>query len=230
MSTGRGPGEITPDGCAVEVYRRLPPAGEAELVHAVAPAGAAVLDLGAGVGRVAQPLAALGHRVVAVDESAAMLALVEPPVTGVRSRIQDLALPQRFGAVLLASHLVNVPDAGERHALLAAAARHLGPGGVVVGQWHPPEWFERLAPGGRYGGASGPVTTGLEVLDLSAHEVTAIVRYRVVEAGRDLRWQQRFTAARLSVEDLDADLARAGLRRTGWPIPDRTWFTAARTS
>jgi 2-polyprenyl-3-methyl-5-hydroxy-6-metoxy-1,4-benzoquinol methylase len=68
-STGSGPGVITPDGCAVEFYALLPPRPEAEIVHAAGTPGASVLDLGAGTGRMTSALAALGHRVVAVDES-----------------------------------------------------------------------------------------------------------------------------------------------------------------
>src|SRR4029077_9996693 len=37
-------------------------------------AGARCLDVGAGTGRVSVPFAALGHRMVAIDRSAAMLA------------------------------------------------------------------------------------------------------------------------------------------------------------
>jgi SAM-dependent methyltransferase len=219
---GRGPGAITPDGCAVEVYRRLPPAGEAELVHGAVPAGAAVLDLGCGTGRIAAPLAALGHRVVGVDTSQEMLALVDPAVTAVRSSIEDLDLPERFAGVLMASHLVNTPDAEDRAALLAAAARHLAAGGVLVAQWHPPQWFDRLRPGGRHAGALGAVATELEVLELSRSGMEAVVRYRV----GDLRWEQWFRAARLGIEALDADLAGAGLRRTAWLTPGREWFAA----
>jgi SAM-dependent methyltransferase len=219
---GAGPGAITPDGCAVEVYRRLPPAGEAELVHAAVPAGTAVLDLGCGVGRIAGPLTALGHPVVGVDESAAMLALLPAGVEPVGSRIDDLYLPTRFGAVLLASHLVNTPDAAARAALLDAAARHLAAHGVLVAQWNPPAWFARLRTGGRYSGALGDVGTELEVLALTPDVVQAVVRYSV----DGLRWEQWFRAARLDVDALDAELAAAGLRRSGWLTADETWFAA----
>lgn len=219
---GAGPGAITPDGCAVEVYRRFPPDGEAELVHAAVLPGAAVLDLGCGVGRVAAPLAALGHQVVGVDESPEMLALLPAGIEGIRSRIEDLALPARFGGVLLASHLVNTPDARARAGLLGAAARHLAPDGLLVAQWNPPGWFARLRPGGRYAGSLGDVATELEVLELTPDAVEAVVRYAV----DDLCWEQWFRAARLDVDTLDAELARAGLRRTGWLTPDETWFTA----
>jgi SAM-dependent methyltransferase len=67
---------ITPDGCSVELYALLPPMGEPEVVHAAVPAGASILELGAGAGRVTHRLVALGHPVVAVDESAEMLAQI----------------------------------------------------------------------------------------------------------------------------------------------------------
>ena len=80
--------------------------GEPEIVHAAIPPGSSVLELGCGTGRITHPLVALGHPVVAVDESPEMLAHVRGAET-VRARIQDLALGRRFGVVLLASHLIN---------------------------------------------------------------------------------------------------------------------------
>src|SRR5256885_6246035 len=59
-----GPGEITPDGCAVDFYALVPPAGEAAIVHGAVPAGASVLELGCGTGRILRPLATLGHPVL----------------------------------------------------------------------------------------------------------------------------------------------------------------------
>jgi hypothetical protein len=47
---GAGPGVIAPDGCAVELYALLPSMGEPEIVHAAIPAGASILELGAGAG------------------------------------------------------------------------------------------------------------------------------------------------------------------------------------
>jgi hypothetical protein len=55
---GTGPGVITPDGCAVDFYALLPPMGEPGIVHAAIPAGASILELGAGAGRVTHPLLA----------------------------------------------------------------------------------------------------------------------------------------------------------------------------
>src|SRR6185369_7492593 len=82
---GTGPGEITPDGCAVDLYAIIPPAGEAAIVDAAVPPGASVLELGCGTGRILRPLAEAGHPVLGVDESAGMLAALADLPT-VRSR------------------------------------------------------------------------------------------------------------------------------------------------
>ena len=72
-NVGTGPGEITPDGCAVDFYALLPPMGEPSIVHSAVPEGASILELGCGTGRILRPLADLGHPVLGVDESPAML-------------------------------------------------------------------------------------------------------------------------------------------------------------
>jgi hypothetical protein len=43
---------VAPDGSPVELYLRLTPRGEAEIVGGVIEAGAEILELGCGVGRV----------------------------------------------------------------------------------------------------------------------------------------------------------------------------------
>jgi SAM-dependent methyltransferase len=146
--TGTGPGVLTPDGCAVDLYALLPPMGEPRVVHAAVPAGATILELGAGAGRVTGPLVALGHPVVAVDESPEMLARVRGAET-VRASIQDLRLGRRFDAVLLGSFLVNVADHGLRHRFLEACRDHVDDGGCVLVQRDPPSWFDQAAEGER---------------------------------------------------------------------------------
>src|SRR5690242_9131116 len=91
---GSGPGPIAPDGSAVAMYAALPADEEAAaLVHRALPAGGSVLDLGAGTGRLAMPLLALGHPIVAVDNSAEMLARIGGGVRTVCADIAALALP-----------------------------------------------------------------------------------------------------------------------------------------
>ncbi|GGN88168.1 hypothetical protein GCM10010112_71400 [Actinoplanes lobatus] len=68
-----GGGVVTPDGCTVEVYLHLPANGEPDLIDRAVPEGSRILELGCGTGRLANVLAARGHDVVGVDESAAML-------------------------------------------------------------------------------------------------------------------------------------------------------------
>jgi SAM-dependent methyltransferase len=207
------------DGSPVEVYRRLPAMGEPELVHALAPGGR-VLDLGSGTGRIADPLVALGHEVLAVDSSAEMLDAVRSARTH-RARIEELDLAERFDVVLLAAHLVNTPDAGLRRALLSAAHRHLADDGRVLLQWHEPGWFDALRPGARHEGSIGPLRSALEVHDLAGGLLWATVTYR----DGDQAWSQTFRAARLTDDEIAADLRAAGLRRAG-PAPAPSWLVA----
>src|SRR5215469_6347222 len=136
---GTGPGVITPDVCAVDFYAMMPEFGEPAIVHQAVGPGAGILELGCGAGRVTHPLIVLGHPVVAVDESPEMLAHVRGAET-VCARIQDLSLGRRFGAVLLASHLINA-DGETRRVFLDACRRHVADDGCVIIQQHSPEWF-----------------------------------------------------------------------------------------
>lgn len=215
---GTGPGAITPDGCAVAVYLRLPAMGEPRIVHDAVPAGASVLDLGSGPGRVAHGLVELGHPVLAVDQSAEMLAHVRGAET-VCAPIAGLHLGRRFGAVLLASHLVNTPEDDERAALLSAGARHLAPGGRLIVEWHPPAWFDTAAAG-----ASEVGGVRIELADVVRRGdlLDATVRYW---SGSAL-WTQTFTARRLGETRLARELQEADLRFDGWLTDEHTWFAA----
>jgi SAM-dependent methyltransferase len=61
--------DIAPDGSPVAFHARLPATGEPELIHGLIGLGASVLDLGCGPGRIAGPLAALGHPIVPAGSS-----------------------------------------------------------------------------------------------------------------------------------------------------------------
>jgi SAM-dependent methyltransferase len=211
---------ITPDGCAVDFYAMLSPRGEPEIIHeAAGHLAASVLELGAGAGRVTGPLAALGHRVVAVDESPEMLAHITTART-ICSRIEDLALEERFDVVLLASHLINVPDDQELHNLLATCARHVSPSGCVLIEQHAPDWFE--AAGESESEADGIVFRLRDISRPAPELLSATVEYQV----GDQVWTQTFTARRLGTERLTAALAGAGLAFDRYLTADNTWFMA----
>jgi SAM-dependent methyltransferase len=216
---GRGDATITADGCPVEVYAALPPAGEAELVHAAVVTRGSVLELGCGTGRIAEGLAALGHGVVGVDASAEMLAHLRR-ATPVHTAIETLALPERFDAVLLASTLVNTHDAAQRAAFLRTAARHLAPDGVVIVQRHPPTWADEVAPHRWW---AGPVE--LELRDVVRHSRT-VVSATVVHRLGTIVAEQDFTTEVLDDDALAAALGRAGLHPQQTLTPDGAWVTA----
>jgi SAM-dependent methyltransferase len=193
---------VAPDGSPVELYLRLPPLGEAELVHGLVPAGADILELGCGVGRVTHELVRLRHRVVAVDESTEMLAHVRG-AERVRSTIQELALDRRFPCVLLMSHLVNDDEA--RAGLLQACARHVTEDGVVLVERHPPGWQPEAGERRRL---EGGVVVSLEAVAVEPPFVAATVRYEAAGTA----WLHPFRARLLDDDELDAELRAAGLR------------------
>jgi SAM-dependent methyltransferase len=223
QSSGTGPGAITPDGCSVELYSLLPPMGEPEIIHAAIPARASILELGAGAGRVTHRLLELGHPVVAVDESAEMLAEIRGAET-VRASIQELHLGRRFDVVLLASFLVNTHDRELRRRFLSACREHVRDDGCVLVQRHEPAWFEEAAEGER---SSGGVTFRLRDLARPRPGVlSATVEYQLGER----RWTQSFTAERLDDEQLAAALGEVGLAVDAYLTADGSWVRAVPAS
>ena len=209
--------DVAPDGSPVAFYRRLPAAGEPELIHRAIAAGASVLDLGCGPSRIAGPLAALGHAVTGVDDGPGMIAALPREVEGVVGDARTIRLGRRFGAVLLASHLVNDPANGA--AFVATAAVHLEPGGVVVGQTYPAGWDPTATVGRetRMGDARIEMLRATVIGDM----LEAEVRYGV----DDLVWQQSFRARMLGDAGLREILASGGLAFDRW-LEQPGWFVA----
>jgi len=109
------------------------------LIDAAAlPSGARVLDVGAGTGRVAIPLASRGCRVVALDPSTPMLARTLDKAPGVRLALTVGAgapLPFRdrsFDGVVIARLLYLLSDWRET---LDEAVRVLRGGGCLLHEW-----------------------------------------------------------------------------------------------
>jgi SAM-dependent methyltransferase len=217
---GTGPGAITPDGCSVELYERIPVGDEPEIIAAAVPAGAGILELGCGVGRVTRPLTERGFTVTAVDESAEMLERVRG-VRTVRSPIETLELDERFDVVLLASYLVHAGDEELRRGMLRTCRRYVADGGCVLIQRQSEDLsrYDRLP---WEAAVNGGVTRMV-----SAPEVAPGVReIRVEYIYPDAEWSQTFLSRPLTAEAFEAALAEADLVVDAYLTPDHTWVRA----
>ncbi|CAN5809561.1 class I SAM-dependent methyltransferase [soil metagenome] len=117
-----------------------------------ASAGGPLLELAAGTGRVALPLAAAGNAVTAVDRDPHMLARARRTWDEIQSagrgsgeletieaEISGLHLERRFALVILALNtLLLLPGREAQRECLQAMARHLAPDGrAVIDVWLP---------------------------------------------------------------------------------------------
>jgi SAM-dependent methyltransferase len=98
-----------------------------------------ILDVGAGTGRVTIDLAARGHRVVALDAEAALLAALRERAEGLNvetvaadARGFDLG-ERRFGLIIVPMQTLQLLGGPEgRAAFLRAARAHMTPGGLLA--------------------------------------------------------------------------------------------------
>lgn len=189
-----------------------------------------VLELGAGSGRLAVPLAARGLEVWALDASTAMLdrLAAKPGGDRVRAVRGDMAVldvgagpPGGFAVVLCAFNtLFNLTDLDAQRRCLARVADVLAPGGrLVIEAFVPP-------PGGEGDAAVGAVEPrhiGLDEVVLTVSRLDPARRtvtgqhVQITEAGIRLRpWVLHY----LAPAELDAVAAGAGLtlseRHAGW--------------
>lgn len=197
------------------MWLRLSPGTVPAIIDGAVPSGARILELGCAVGRITHPLLALGHEVVAVDNSAEMLEHVQGART-VLADVETLALGERFDVVLLASHFVNSADPDVRRALFSVCAGHARPGGVVL--------IERYAftsardLDGIRNEQDGVTFTWHDIV-VDGEVFSAAVTYEV--GGHS--WTQRFTAALLDDDTLIAEAAAAGLAFDAWLDEPRKW-------
>ncbi|OKJ94761.1 methyltransferase [Streptomyces sp. CB02400] len=213
---GTGPGAITPDGCAVELYARLPVGDEPDVIAAAVPAGARILELGSGVGRMTHALLERGFEVTAVDESAEMLERVRGART-ICGPIERLDLGETFDVVLLASFLVHAGDVEVRRGLLRTCVRHLAKGGCVLIQregedYHTNVPRERVDP------------AGFTVRIVSAEPVgDGVDSVHAEYVFPDATWTQTFRARPLTREQFEEALAETGLKVDRYLTEDRMW-------
>jgi SAM-dependent methyltransferase len=103
-------------------------------------AGGPILDVGAGTGRVALHLARAGHAVIALDRDRHLLAALHDravaaeldiPIAECDAADFDLG-EQRFALIIVPMQTIQLLSAEQRAGFLAAARRHLEPGGVLA--------------------------------------------------------------------------------------------------
>lgn len=211
-----------PDGSPVGAFAVLPPGPAPQLIDKALPPSATVLDLGCGAGRIAHALSDLGHRVVCVDQSEAMLVHVDESLERHLADIEGLDLGTTFDAVLLASFLVNTPFADQRSEFLATAVRHAGQGGAVLIQRLDPELVpiavdaESVADG---------VTYAMADVRHEASRFEATMSFTL----QDETWEHRYAGVVLDDDELTAALAPHGLRIARYLDDQRTWVEARRT-
>jgi SAM-dependent methyltransferase len=192
--------------------------------------GGRVLELGAGSGRLAIPLAERGLDVWAVDASAAMIDRLRAKPGGdrVHAVVDDMTgltapgpADGGFGVVLCAFNtLFNITSTEGQRRCLARARDLLAPDGVVVIEaFVPPPGGERDAAVG----AVEPRHIGLDEVVLTVSRLDPATRtitgqhVQITEAGVRLRpWVLHYA----SPDELDVLAAEAGLRlverHAGW--------------
>lgn len=94
------------------------------------PPGRLTLDIGAGEGRLARELVALGHRVVALDSSATLAAACADGPSGLPAAVSDAeAVPFTAGCADLAIAFMSPQDFDHLDAVIGEVAGLLAPGG-----------------------------------------------------------------------------------------------------
>jgi SAM-dependent methyltransferase len=218
--SGEGPGIQTPDGCSVSLYLALPYMGELEEVIDLFQPSVSVLELGCGTGRLCSRLLEIGCTVTGVDESPEMLACLPEQVHAVQSKVEALDLEKRYDIVLLASHLINHPDAEVREAFVRCAKRHLNAEGRFVVKRHSVAWLESAKVG--LAGEAGGSAVHIEAVDREAGVVHMRLRY---ELGVQT-WSHSFSTTPLSEAEVETLLSRHGFRAVWWVGKNRLWAVA----
>lgn len=215
---------------------------DVEMIAELSPPGARVLELGAGSGRIAAPLADAGCLVTAVDSSEAMLSVGEARMRDagieiVRGDMRCIDLGDRFDRVVVGlstfQHLLRRSD---QLAALQTARRHLAERGQLIIDWTAPraddvepsppqfrlEWV-RTTPSGEAVTKQAAQELALdrecgEPIDRAAQIAWITYRFDVAPANGMVRQSTaRFPLrVNLNVGEMAGLLAEARLRPIDW--------------
>jgi len=191
--------------------------------------GGPLLEVGAGTGRIALPLARAGHAVTALDPSPAMLALAREraaaeglALTFVEGRLPGASLPPAAFATIIFPNDVFLACAapGEQEAALRAAAAALAPGGRLAldvagpGHWLDPDGNGEplLAFEGALGGAHLTVWHTRHD-DLASQTRRLRIRYQLIGPdGHERVTQSDHVLRYVTPAEIGRTIEAAGLR------------------
>jgi SAM-dependent methyltransferase len=186
-------------------------------------AGATVLDVGAGTGRVALRLAQAGCAVTALDVDAGLLAVLTARARAdgldIQTVVADAAefeLDARFALVAVPMQTIQLlSDAAARAGFFASARRVLAPGGLVaLAIAAELETFEGdFLPPPDVGESDGMRYESQPTAVRAVPGGTRIERLRrVIVGGHQITEQDVVVLASVSAESLAAEAAAVGLR------------------
>jgi SAM-dependent methyltransferase len=195
-------------------------------------AGGAVLDVGAGTGRVALRLASLGYAVTALDHDALLLAVLRERarVAGVEvetvvADASGFELDGTFGLVAVPMQTIQLVS--DRAGFFASARRVLAPGGLVaLAIADALEGFEEEAelPLPDVGEADGwrYVSQPTAVRAVAAGTRIERLRHTIAPGGERTTEEDVIVLASVTAEQLEAEGAAAGLAPEGARHVDAT--------
>jgi SAM-dependent methyltransferase len=186
--------------------------------------GGAVLDVGAGTGRVALRLARAGHAVTALDRDELLLSVLRDRARAAGLEIETVVadaagfeLNREFGLVAVPMQTIQLlPDARARAGFFASARRVLAPGGLVaLAIADALEGFDAEAemPLPDVGEADGwrYVSQPTAVREVAGGTRIERLRHTIAPGGERTTEEDAVVLASVTAEQLEAEGAAAGL-------------------